>query len=910
MAFEMDEIKKSQTWRRAGSGGLHPRESRTNAPPRAGHASRVFPVAAGLYPATGPFLSIVLLLGLLLWPAAGRAQSIPRAEADSLLGLLKTSRPDTNRVKSWLHLGEFHLRKAGEFNADLDSAAGYARQAETLSRQLRFGSGYDRSQTLLMDVCLEGKRLDAAHALLERTRPGRLRAGLLVSLGQHYLYKPGEFAADLDSAERFVRQALGLYTGLGDVAGRLASLAVLGVVLRERGNPQQARVYLDQAVPLIEGTADPATRAELWRSLGDHYARTEAEMPDKIRCYTHAMDLYRQLGNQERQAHLLKAIADMHQVEGKYALSLRELLEVLRIQKSIGFRNLHYTYDLLGYVHRSMGNYEHALPFALATVESAKATGDSTELQLFYLRVADTYKELGQHGQALEAYQHLLVKLQRENGNVNFVMNCVVAINQILCALDRPREALAFLQRMLQRYPPDTPYRQSLAHFSQGKTYLQLHDYARAEAHFLKALALDEQTRIADSANEAGFAIDVNLELSRLYADRGQYQQADYYLGRAFPLAGKQPKLFRLSRLHLQAFRLDSLRGNAIAAIAHYQRYKALTDSMFNERKSNQLIAYQVQYNTQQKEQDLMLKAQDIKLKEKNIALLTQQSKAQRALLGQRQTERNALIGGAILLLLLLALGYNRYRLKQRSNQQLQARQEEINRKNHSLQLLLDEKEWLLREIHHRVKNNLQIVMSLLNSQADSLEDKVALSAMRESQHRVQAMALIHQKLYQSEGMARVPMKAYIEEVVDYLSESYQLAHNVHFALHVDTLELDVTQAVPLGLIVNEAISNALKHAFPDGRAGTVSIAIGRLTENTYQLVITDDGVGLPAGFNPEHSRSLGMTLLQGFGRQLGGDLGVVSPPGTTIRLVFEKERFWPVAAVEKPGVAVPHQQL
>ena len=501
MAFEMDEIEKSRTRRRG---------------------------AAGACLAIGHCLSIVFLLGLLLGPAAGRAQSIPRAEADSLLGLLKASRPDTNRVKWWLHLGEFHLRKAGEFNPDLDSAVGYARQAETLSRSLRFGSGYDRSQTLLMDVYLEGGRPDAAHALLGRTKPGRLRAGLLVSLGQHYLYKPGEFAADLDSAERFVRQALGLYTGLGDVAGRLESLAVLGVVLRERGNPQQARVYLDQAVPLIAGTADPSARAGLWTSLGDHYARSEAEMPDKIRCYTNAMDLYRQLGNQERQAHLLKTIADMHQVQGKYALSLRELLEVLRIQKSIGFRNLHYTYDLLGYVHRSMGNYEHALPFALATVESAKATGDSTELQLFYQRVADTYKELGQHGQALEAYQQILAKLQRENGNVHYIMNCVGAINEILCALNRPGQALAFLQRMLQRYPPDTPYRQSLAHFFQGETYLRLHDYARAEGHFLKALALDEQIRIASSANEGGFAIDVNLELSRLYTRRGQYQQAGY----------------------------------------------------------------------------------------------------------------------------------------------------------------------------------------------------------------------------------------------------------------------------------------------------------------------------------------------------------------------------------------------
>ena len=142
------------------------------------------------------------------------------------------------------------------------------------------------------------------------------------------------------------------------------------------------------------------------------------------------------------------------------------------------------------------------------------------------------------------------------------------------------------------------------------------------------------------------------------------------------------------------------------------------------------------------------------------------------------------------LLLTLLLLSYNRYRLKQRSNQQLQAqqrvlqeRQEEINYKNTTLQLLLTEKEWLLKEIHHRVKNNLQIVMSLLNAQATYLSDEAALSAIQESQHRVQAMALIHQKLYQSEQVARISMPAYIQEVVSYLRDSYNLHQPIDFQL-------------------------------------------------------------------------------------------------------------------------------
>jgi two-component sensor histidine kinase len=181
-----------------------------------------------------------------------------------------------------------------------------------------------------------------------------------------------------------------------------------------------------------------------------------------------------------------------------------------------------------------------------------------------------------------------------------------------------------------------------------------------------------------------------------------------------------------------------------------------------------------------------------------------------------------------------------------------------------------------------------------LNSQADSLVDKAALSAIQESQHRVQAMALIHQKLYQAEGVARIPMHDYIEEVVAYLHESYCLDQLVRFCVEVEPIELDVTQAVPLGLIINEVITNAFKYAFPDGRPGTVSLALFRLAEAAYQLTIADDGVGLPKNYDPSQSRSLGMTLLHGFSGQLGGELTITSPPGLTINLVFQEEQLTP----------------
>ena len=334
---------------------------------------------------------------------------------------------------------------------------------------------------------------------------------------------------------------------------------------------------------------------------------------------------------------------------------------------------------------------------------------------------------------------------------------------------------------------------------------------------------------------------------------------------------------------HLLQFKVDSAQAHYPAAMRHYQRYTALKDSLLNETTNQQMAELDVRYQTRQKEQALRLRQQEIRL-------LTQQRKTQ-------QTQRNALLCGTLLLLALLALGYNRYRLKRRSNRLLQAQQQEIFHKNENLQLLLAEKERLLKEIHHRVRNNLQVIMSLLNSQANSLTDQAALSAIQESQHRVQAVALIHQKLYQAEGLSRIPMKAYIEEVVAYLEHFYELPQPVYFQLDIDPVELDVAQAIPLGLIINEALTNALKYAFRDGRCGTVRLSLRRLDRNQLEasqperslleLTIEDDGAGLPADYNPGQSGSLGMTLMLGLSEQLGGALRVKSRPGLTITLTF-----------------------
>jgi two-component sensor histidine kinase len=260
----------------------------------------------------------------------------------------------------------------------------------------------------------------------------------------------------------------------------------------------------------------------------------------------------------------------------------------------------------------------------------------------------------------------------------------------------------------------------------------------------------------------------------------------------------------------------------------------------------------------------------------------------------QDQLIRNVIIGGAFLMLLMSGVIYNRYRLKQKSNQLLeaqqkvlQAQQKEIHEKNAYLSQLLQDKEWLLKEIHHRVKNNLQIVMSLLDSQADFLQDGKALAAIQESQQRVYAISLIHQKLYQSENLAMIEMDTYISEVVSYICESFDVQGRIQFYISVAPLKLDVAIAIPLGLLINEAITNSLKYAFPEARTGQVSINLYQIDPERYMLTIADDGIGLGKDFDIHATPSLGMTLMKGLSQQLGGNLKVEGDAGLKVSLLF-----------------------
>ncbi len=235
------------------------------------------------------------------------------------------------------------------------------------------------------------------------------------------------------------------------------------------------------------------------------------------------------------------------------------------------------------------------------------------------------------------------------------------------------------------------------------------------------------------------------------------------------------------------------------------------------------------------------------------------------------------------------------------TNLRLAAEVAERRRAEERITASLREKESLLQEVHHRVKNNLQIVSSLLNLQSRDQTDPAIRTAFAESQQRIRSMALIHEMLYQTEDLAEIDFGAYLRTLIPALIRSYGTnAVRVSHEIIAAAIPVRTETAVPLGLIVNELITNSLKHAFPSRRAGRISIEFRRLDEKTFSLMVRDDGVGLPEGFSMEKTSTLGLRLVGMMAGQLSARFEAHSLDGAHFTLTFEIPGATPAPAIHE----------
>ena len=791
---------------------------------------------------------------------------------------------------------------------------------------LLFTATYTSGQAFVVPT-LTPKVASALLKTLNKKIEDTIRIDILLQLAHYYLRKEGNEKSDLDSAGLLVRNAKEINSKLllGKRDG-LVSLFECSLEIRA-GNPVAGRELANKAIRLFQSSNDDLHLAQSYLALSRCY---DSKVPDqasaikktfnslfqrvpgfinseqrdryalelisfyclkmrddipliKLDYLNHLARFYKTIDQKLEEFWARKESCDVNHQQGKTNEAIIQLLEIAKEQKDGGYDRICFTYDLLSGLYLSIGKYDTALHFSLETIKNVRTRQDSMALSPFYERVAAIYSETGSMTEAVEwnlKRVNYLVAIKQ----THYIYGTIHNIIADLIKLGRSRDALALIISKSKSVPPANNAEKRAMLISLAKSYAALNENAMAEKYseeLIKIIAL----RI--KRNEISRDPQADEFLASFYLNIGQYDKAEKHFKGALDVRWN-PKGDQFT--HNFLFKLDSARGNYLSAIKHLQAWQKDNDSTFTATTSRQIEELKISYATEQKDSL-------IKLNEDNIQLLTKQDQLQKSKLQQGAILRNISFAVAALLIIIVVLFYNRYRLKQRTNKKLESQQLEITDQNLSLQHLVNEKEWLLKEIHHRVKNNLQIVMSLLNSQSIYIDNAAALTAIHDSQHRVHAISLIHQKLYNSENVSSIHMSFYIRELVSYLSDSFDTGQRIRFELNVEPLEMDVSQAVPLGLILNEAITNSIKYAFTADRNGVISISLSNTAPDQYLLSISDNGVGMPSELTNKKSDSLGMNLMAGLSEDLDGSFSIENNNGTTIKISF----------VYDPGVKRPH---
>ena len=344
--------------------------------------------------------------------------------------------------------------------------------------------------------------------------------------------------------------------------------------------------------------------------------------------------------------------------------------------------------------------------------------------------------------------------------------------------------------------------------------------------------------------------------LGTIYEAAQDWNEAIRYWGLSYEIQKENDDLAAQATSLNALVNLNNRQNNSTETIAYLEALMVVKDSMASQLNREQVSEIETRMGLTIKEKELEAKNLQIK-QQKN-----------------RQNWYLLLIG---FLGFLLVGGVWVYR-KIAKDKQTIAEQKEL------VEQSLQEKEFLLKEIHHRVKNNLQIISSLLDKQARNSADNALKKMMREGQDRIQSMALIHQNLYESDDLSGIEIKNYIHELTQNISSAHHSPdQKIDVEINADDSKLDIDTAIPLGLILNELLTNSFKHAFKNKSNGQIKIEFNERNGNEYDLKVEDDGTGFRKDVTPEKSKSLGLNLVRGLVRQLDGNLQFSSSEKGTI---------------------------
>lgn len=539
----------------------------------------------------------------------------------------------------------------------------------------------------------------------------------------------------------------------------------------------------------------------------------------------------------------------------KKSLAIADSLKVTKYQAAANAN--------LGSLYYSQQEYSKAVRNFYTALELEKANQDSLKIAKSYNNLCVVYSAQAKYDDAFQMANKALEIFEIYNDSTNIAlvkMNIGInhrKENNYDKALPLLLESLTILEEL------EVYWRLSSIYMNTGICLEELERYQESEPYYDKAMSA------AKFIGDKKIYCKSILNKGSLYLKTKRFKEAETLLQEGLDSTVVIEGALELKHLgYKMLYDLYKEQKKYKQALEALERKDEAEDSLFNETKNLQIQTLIVEHQTeQQKDSIALLQANQI-IDDKKIQ--------------QQQVINYSLLGMLFAVIAILGLLYNRFSLKKKQNI-------EIREKNELLSTQKDQIEILNEEINHRVKNNLQLIFSLMEMQNRRLENDEAKSALQESENRIKAMALIHEKLYHQNENQRINLSDYLKELIEYLEKFYK-GDFKQLSIHaeLDDVTIEAEPAIHIGLILNELVTNGFKHAFPKGYDPTINIQLKRVANDAIQLIYSDKGQGFVENRDTNKLESLGIKLIKIITKQLDGNYDIINEKGVTFKFDFD----------------------
>jgi two-component sensor histidine kinase len=728
----------------------------------------------------------------------------------------------------------------------------------------------------IMLCCLNGyaqlkskKPLSALMTDLRKTTPDTNRVYVLLQIANYYLERVPPSEHKLDSALLYIQAAIKITDNIKHEALKQEAVHCLAKYYFNNGNTERGKSILLNIITFEKDRGNIAGETRWLIDLEDHIPDTDTVGLTRTECLERLALLYDPVRDRKERIKTESKLVEIYFIQGKIIPAEQKIFKILELYSPIEPDLIWSSYYILSEINRYRGNLNKALMYSLECIRAAERAENINTIEYVFGQLGLIYQELGVVETSIDWYKKSLeVRIEKQVEPFVIYRTAGFLVQQLI-RQKNIKEASTVINQVLKQTYPRSGFDSATLFQLKANYYNSINKHDLAEPYYRKMI---ESIHIFKEDPE--IAVIAYQDIGEFYLLRRQYEKSKFYLKNALGINLAVSTPSRIRDIHYMLYTADSSTGDYSSALSHIRQYQKINDSLFNAGKSRQIEELKIQYETEKVSQD--------------NRILEKESKLQQNKLMQADLTRNWILGALGAMLVFLGFLLYNARVKQRTNRKLQMQQLEISQKNTTLNHLINEKEWLIKEIHHRVKNNFHMVIGLLDTQSEYLKNEEALVAIKESQRRIQAMAFIHQKLYQSTNLSSVEMSAYIHELVDYLQHSFNKGQQVLFRLDIMKLSLNLSHALPLALILNEAITNSIKYGFRGSKTGIIRVSLVEEHTGRFLLTIADDGMGIPLNFNYKDSDTMGMKLMEGLCEDIHGNLEIKNKAGTTITISFE----------------------